>query len=162
MEKMADFTMEQIIYLILVLIIVGIIAFFIFNDKILSYIRVLPGYEIPETDEIIDVDNQTRDVIGEAEIDCFARFGEEEKRDCLFKEQYIYFDETRSSFFISNYANGQGQIKLCKPGFSRNIIAANIKNNKIKVVLIPLEANEMNQLAKLNNAEIKYNNLICK
>lgn len=50
-SKKAQFSMENIIALVLVIIVILAVLMFLFKDNLLGYLEIIPGYELPEDDE---------------------------------------------------------------------------------------------------------------
>jgi hypothetical protein len=61
-NKKAEMSLEYVAAIILIAVVIVVILLFIFNDEILNWVRVLPGYQLPDEDQIVEVDSSDEDI----------------------------------------------------------------------------------------------------
>ena len=127
-NKNAQLSMEYIIAGILVILVIFSVAMFIFKPDLLNWIRLLPGYEVPDEDDIKEVtpDEETGDGVICVE---FGFVGELEPTWWPFKEQFIYSsDGIRTDFIVRDDG-----IRWYRPFIMSNKKVANFVGLKINV-----------------------------
>ena len=173
-KKGSEFSFQQIIALALVIVLVVLVIIFIFKVQIINYVKILPGYQLPEGDSGVNQD-VSPDVIGNT--DQFS---------CIIEVGKVEFDEKTNKFFIhigtpGNYqktnliwkgseteakiiydgkwswrnplSNGNKQVAEVERGY---ISAYDFKEGQIDKAIIE-------QLGKIDGArKIKVENKLCK
>ena len=164
----AEFTFEQIISLILVILVVITISIFLFRAQIINYIKILPGYQLPEGEPGINDDISSDDDADMENILCIIEVGKVEVES-------KFFGRDKNVIFIGSYPNYEktkliwkadrlnGIIELDKFGFNKRVGKVedgSIDSSDFKEGEINLEI--IDQLEKLDGAKLIIGNKLCK
>ena len=125
-NKNAQLSMEYIIAGILVIIVIFSVAMFIFKPDLLNWIRLLPGYEVPDKDDIREVTPDEE--IGDGVVCIEFGFVGELEGIMGLRKQFIYSENNvRTDFYVVDDG-----IKWAKPGINKKV--ANFVGLKIDVI----------------------------
>ncbi|SRR3989344_1047054 len=123
-NKKGDMSFEYIVAIILISILIIIVLLFIYNDKILGWIRILPGYQLPDEDIIVNeviVDKETGSILNE---NCFGEINE---------GMILIPNGEPTGLYVSWFSNSNdGKVKLIRKWFLDKSVAE-IKNLKINL-----------------------------
>ena len=165
--KKGEVAFEQIIILILVLLVVASVIMFIYRNDILNYIRILPGYTLPEEDIIVtdipeDIKTQAQQLCPGGGIVGYVGGLEGIPG---FKEQYIYINGIGKTDLYWEGDELNAEIRWAKN--LGNPKVASVKNGVIDILPIDLDIDYTEEILaylKLihNSKLLNVNKLLCK
>jgi len=102
-KKGSSWSMEQIIGMILVIVVVIGVLMFIFKPNILNYIRILPGFNLPDEDVSVDFDDLSPEEISALGLQC----AEDENGNKIIiaeiKDGYVHFVDKTEFDYLNGF-----------------------------------------------------------
>lgn len=165
-DNKGEFTFQQIIALVLVIALVISVAIFLFRVEIIKYVRLLPGYQMPENSNDVDTDTSSDENANAQNTLCPINVGSinggviyinGEKTNLIWKgseiEGKIIYDGPRRWYgYVAFWLNGDKDVAEIK---NRFIESFDFKEGTIDSKIIA-------QLENLDGAKRIIGNKLCK